>query len=53
MHNVRAAHFIGVLAAQAFYTLAKELYPGSYRPTLTHHFLRLLEQKGLLLRCFR
>ncbi|SDA04700.1 BZ3501_MvSof-1269-A2-R1_Chr3-1g05180 [Microbotryum saponariae] len=33
---------------QAFYTLAKELYPGNFRPTMTHHFFRLLQDKGLL-----
>ena len=26
--------------------------PGRFRPTPTHHFIRLLERKGLLLRCF-
>ncbi|EAU86331.2 Sir2 family histone deacetylase Hst2 [Coprinopsis cinerea okayama7 len=35
-----------------FYTLAHELYPGKFRPTLTHSFVRLLVEKGLLLRCF-
>lgn len=37
-----------------FYTLYSELYPdgAKYRPTLTHCFLRLLEQKGKLLRVF-
>jgi|MDSW01.2.fsa_nt_gb NAD-dependent deacetylase sirtuin 2 len=35
-----------------FYLLAKELYPGQYPPTPTHHFVRLLHEKGLLLRCF-
>jgi NAD-dependent histone deacetylase SIR2 len=30
------------------YTLAKELYPGKYRPTLTHSFIKLLSDKGLL-----
>ncbi|SCV74328.1 BQ2448_6760 [Microbotryum intermedium] len=33
---------------QAFYTLAKELYPGNFRPTTTHHFFRLLQDKGVL-----
>lgn len=33
---------------QAFYTLAKELYPGNFRPTLTHYFFKLLADKGLL-----
>lgn len=35
-----------------FYTLAKELFPGSFRPTPTHYFIKLLEQKGLLKRCY-
>ncbi|TFK23057.1 Sir2 family histone deacetylase Hst2 [Coprinopsis marcescibilis] len=35
-----------------FYTLAHELYPGKFRPTLTHSFVRLLSEKGKLLRCF-
>jgi NAD-dependent histone deacetylase SIR2 len=35
-----------------FYTLAQELYPGKYRPTITHSFIRLLVEKGLLLKLF-
>ncbi|KAF2088465.1 silent information regulator protein Sir2p [Saccharata proteae CBS 121410] len=35
-----------------FYTLAQELYPGKYRPTITHSFIRLLHDKGLLLKLF-
>eukprot|EP00128_Syssomonas_multiformis_P015163 Colp12_sorted_trinity150504_noHs@29914 len=35
---------------QPFYTLAKELYPGKYKPTLTHYFIKLLNEKGVLLR---
>lgn len=35
-----------------FFLLAKELFPGNYLPTPTHYFLRLLHDKGLLLRCF-
>lgn len=34
------------------YTLAYELYPGKFRPTLTHSFIRLLSQKNLLDTCF-
>lgn len=30
------------------YTLAAELYPGYYRPTVTHSFIRLLAEKGKL-----
>lgn len=37
---------------QPFFTLAKELYPGSFKPTPSHYFVRLLEEKGLLLRHF-
>lgn len=33
---------------QAFYTLAKELYPGNFKPTLTHYWFKLLADKGLL-----
>ncbi|KAF9701115.1 hypothetical protein EKO04_001151 [Ascochyta lentis] len=35
-----------------FYTLAQELYPGKYRPTITHSFINLLHEKGLLLKVF-
>ncbi|GBF96214.1 NAD-dependent deacetylase sirtuin [Raphidocelis subcapitata] len=35
-----------------FYTLAKELFPGDYAPTPAHFFLRLLSDRGLLLRAF-
>lgn len=35
-----------------FYTLAKEIYPGRYRPTLTHSFIKLLHSRGLLHTCF-
>ncbi|XP_078489170.1 NAD-dependent protein deacetylase sirtuin-2 [Ciona intestinalis] len=37
---------------QPFYTLAKELYPGSFKPTTCHYFIKLLEQKGLLRRAY-
>jgi NAD+-dependent protein deacetylase SIR2 len=35
-----------------FYTLAKELYPGRYRPTIAHSFINLLHKKGRLLKLF-
>ncbi|XP_075401227.1 NAD-dependent protein deacetylase sirtuin-3, mitochondrial isoform X2 [Tenrec ecaudatus] len=35
-----------------FFTLAKELYPGNFKPNMTHYFLRLLHDKGLLLRLY-
>lgn len=37
---------------EPFYTLAHELYPGKFRPTITHFFIRLLHNKGLLLKHF-
>jgi NAD-dependent histone deacetylase SIR2 len=37
---------------EPFYALAHELYPGKYRPTITHAFISLLHRKGLLLKCF-
>ncbi|KAF8603240.1 SIR2-domain-containing protein [Ceratobasidium sp. AG-I] len=35
-----------------FYTLAHELYPGKFRPTVTHSFIKLLADKGMLHMCF-
>ena len=35
-----------------FYTLAHELYPGRFRPTITHSFFKLLHDKSLLLKLF-
>ncbi|KAI9247998.1 DHS-like NAD/FAD-binding domain-containing protein [Phascolomyces articulosus] len=37
---------------EPFYTLAQEIYPGKYYPTKTHYFIRLLHEKGLLVRNF-
>ncbi|KAG0052831.1 NAD-dependent protein deacetylase sirtuin-2 [Gryganskiella cystojenkinii] len=37
---------------QPFYSLAKELYPGRYRPTLTHYLLPLLAKRKILLRSY-
>ncbi|KAK9809478.1 hypothetical protein WJX73_001974 [Symbiochloris irregularis] len=37
---------------KAFYTLAKELFPGAFKPTPTHCFINLLAKKGLLQRCY-
>eukprot|EP00408_Alexandrium_pacificum_P065323 CAMPEP_0171167086 /NCGR_PEP_ID=MMETSP0790-20130122/7024_1 /TAXON_ID=2925 /ORGANISM="Alexandrium catenella, Strain OF101" /LENGTH=310 /DNA_ID=CAMNT_0011631905 /DNA_START=114 /DNA_END=1043 /DNA_ORIENTATION=- len=36
----------------AFYELAREMWPGNFMPTKAHYFIKLLEEKGLLLRCF-
>uniref|UniRef100_A0A3Q3X2M6 NAD-dependent protein deacetylase n=1 Tax=Mola mola TaxID=94237 RepID=A0A3Q3X2M6_MOLML len=35
-----------------FFALAKELYPGNYQPNLSHYFVRLLHDKGQLLRMY-
>lgn len=35
-----------------FFQLAKELYPGKFKPTISHYFLKLLQDKGLLLRLY-
>ncbi|XP_059566513.1 NAD-dependent protein deacetylase sirtuin-3, mitochondrial isoform X1 [Myotis daubentonii] len=35
-----------------FFSWAKKMYPGSYRPNVIHYFLRLLQDKGLLLRLY-
>lgn len=35
-----------------FYALARELYPGRYRPTIAHSFVKLLNDKGMLLKHF-
>ncbi|GBB91885.1 hypothetical protein RclHR1_01930027 [Rhizophagus clarus] len=37
---------------EPFFSLARELYPGNFMPTLTHYFLTLLHRKTTLLRCF-
>ena len=37
---------------QAFYTLSKELLPGYYAPTITHHFIAQLGKLGLLKRIY-
>jgi NAD+-dependent protein deacetylase sirtuin 2 len=33
-----------------FFKLAKELYPGTFKPTPSHYFVKMLDQKGLLVR---
>eukprot|EP00756_Hemistasia_phaeocysticola_P005480 Hpha_TRINITY_DN13344_c0_g1::TRINITY_DN13344_c0_g1_i1::g.95407::m.95407/K11412/SIRT2, SIR2L2; NAD-dependent deacetylase sirtuin 2 len=37
---------------EPFCRLARELFPGGYAPTPGHAFVRLLHEKGKLLRCF-
>ncbi|XP_016310815.1 NAD-dependent protein deacetylase sirtuin-3-like [Sinocyclocheilus anshuiensis] len=35
-----------------FFSLAKELFPGHHCPNYVHYFIRMLHQKGLLLRMY-
>ncbi|KNC77806.1 hypothetical protein SARC_09745 [Sphaeroforma arctica JP610] len=35
-----------------FFSLAKSLFPGNFKPTYTHFFVRMLQEKSLLKRCF-
>ena len=35
-----------------FYTLVKEMWPGTYEPTVAHKFFTALHKEGKLLRCF-
>ena len=35
-----------------FFCLAQSLYPGNYQPNYVHHFVKLLHDKGLLLRMY-
>eukprot|EP00298_Acanthocystis_sp_HF-20_P018283 c21932_g1_i2.p1 GENE.c21932_g1_i2~~c21932_g1_i2.p1 ORF type:complete len:461 (+),score=215.73 c21932_g1_i2:107-1489(+) len=37
---------------KAFFSLAKEMWPENFTPTPTHYFIKLLQEKGLLRRCF-
>ena len=35
-----------------FYQFCKEIYPGKYPPCLAHHFLKFLQDRGILLRVY-
>uniref|UniRef100_A0A672GUZ7 NAD-dependent protein deacetylase sirtuin-2 n=1 Tax=Salarias fasciatus TaxID=181472 RepID=A0A672GUZ7_SALFA len=37
---------------EPFFALAKELYPGQFKPTICHYFIKMLKEKGLLRRCY-
>uniref|UniRef100_A0A4W5R939 NAD-dependent protein deacetylase n=1 Tax=Hucho hucho TaxID=62062 RepID=A0A4W5R939_9TELE len=37
---------------EPFFALARELYPGQFKPTVCHYFIKLLKDKGLLKRCY-
>ncbi|XP_041090402.1 NAD-dependent protein deacetylase sirtuin-2 [Polyodon spathula] len=42
----------GIQHPEPFFTLARELYPGQFKPTVCHYFMRMLKEKGLLRRCY-
>ena len=46
--QIQKSHFF----LKKVYTLAHELYPGKFRPTITHSFVRLLAEQSLLHTCF-
>lgn len=35
-----------------FYDLSRDLLPSNFKPTPVHYFIKLMENKGLLLRCY-
>ncbi|XP_058490849.1 NAD-dependent protein deacetylase sirtuin-2 [Solea solea] len=37
---------------EPFFALAKELYPGQFKPTICHYFMKMLKDQGLLKRCY-
>ncbi|GMF08659.1 unnamed protein product [Ambrosiozyma monospora] len=37
---------------KAFYTLADELFPGKFLPSIFHYFIKLCQDKGKLRRCY-
>uniref|UniRef100_A0A3Q3K926 NAD-dependent protein deacetylase n=1 Tax=Monopterus albus TaxID=43700 RepID=A0A3Q3K926_MONAL len=37
---------------EPFFALAKELYPGQFKPTVCHYFIKMLKDKGILTRCY-
>jgi NAD-dependent SIR2 family protein deacetylase len=37
---------------EAFYKLCREMWPNTFKPTDAHRFIKLLHDKGKLLRCF-
>ena len=38
--------------AESIFELAREMWPGNFEPTPAHYFVRLLNDKGILLRCY-
>uniref|UniRef100_A0A3P8PKL6 NAD-dependent protein deacetylase sirtuin-2 n=1 Tax=Astatotilapia calliptera TaxID=8154 RepID=A0A3P8PKL6_ASTCA len=37
---------------EPFFALARELYPGQFKPTICHYFMKMLKDKGILRRCY-
>ncbi|XP_027900787.1 NAD-dependent protein deacetylase sirtuin-2 isoform X1 [Xiphophorus couchianus] len=37
---------------EPFFALARELYPGQFKPTICHYFIKMLKDKGVLRRCY-
>lgn len=37
---------------EPFYALAHKIFPGNYRPTISHSFIALMQSKGLVLKVF-
>lgn len=37
---------------EPFYNLAKDIWPSNYKPTPVHHFIKELDNRGILLRCY-
>ncbi|XP_037533991.1 NAD-dependent protein deacetylase sirtuin-2 [Nematolebias whitei] len=37
---------------EPFFILARELYPGQFKPTICHYFMKMMKDKGLLKRCY-
>jgi NAD-dependent deacetylase sirtuin 2 len=35
-----------------FVQLAQELFPGQFKPTPTHHFIKLMQDRGILSRVY-
>lgn len=52
MRDPQSMFDIGYFARdpRPFYQFAREIYPGLFKPSLSHRFIKLLERKGKLLR---
>lgn len=52
MHVALHPYVVLIAHLSVVYMLAHELAPGRFRPTITHSFIKLLADKGLLSVCF-